>query len=51
MTKGGRLADVGLNDGLTGTKQQEHATITIRIRNAHEFLGLRRPTGDQFGKV
>ena len=51
MAKGGRLFVVGLNIGKTDGKQQGHATIKIRPQNAYELLGLRRPAGNQFGKV
>ena len=51
MNTGGRLFHVGPNEAWTDGKQQRLATIKIRIRNAHELLGLRRPTRNQFGKV
>ena len=51
MAQGGQLIAVGLHEGKTDAKQQGLATINIHIRNAYELFGLRRPIGNQFGKV
>ena len=51
MANGGRLFVVGFKEGKTDGKQQGGATVKILIRTAYELLGLRRPAGNQFGKV